>query len=484
MTNHSQDFTDLIAHAVRAFERMRVPPGPSVQETIDFVERVASRRGEITTALDHDAVAKPVSARNEDDSDSDSRSSRRAGALKDFADKLGTLTNPQRTAVAGALLSTVVGITLLLLALNSGQRLSAMERMARQLREVKSYSYKESWRTTWVGEGGKQTTTWRGDGQTFWHAPNAFRSGQKIVKIEGTSAQHTEQVLEDFIEVYPAGKLGIFIDHTMKTYRRLPFVPTGSFTYPSDLLRMIRENSGEVTRDLGTKEIQGKKARGYMIALKDAHEDRVPDPVEVWVDPETDLPLQFGYEGKNETTYERRIAGCRWNIELAPELFEAKPPAGYADITPPSSQQELAQIAAALKLYAELSGGHYPPVTGCDGIAVRDEMLKLAGYSGEPRDDWKREVKFQRIERATAGLDWIARIVRNRNHSGYYPQTVGPQDKDKVLLWWREFAPVRYRAMYGDLRTEIVSESRWAEPAPERETSGRPADAQRPKDKR
>jgi hypothetical protein len=111
-------------------------------------------------------------------------------------------------------------------------------------------------------------------------------------------------------------------------------------------------------------------------------------------------------------------------------------------------------------------------------------MLKMAGYSREPRADWNREEKFQRIERATVGLDWIARIVRNRNHAGYYPQTVGPHDKDKVLLWWRVFAPVRYRVVCGDLRTEIVSEARWAELVPEAETAGWPAGEQKPKDNR
>jgi hypothetical protein len=355
--------------------------------------------------------------------------------------------------------------------------------------EVKSYSYGGGWKTTLVEKGKTAPTTFKGDGPVYWLAPDAFRDEMKIVKIEEAvpPGKQTEQLLEHFVQIFPAGKPGIFIDHTNKTFVRVRFIPTGSRTYPMDLLRMIRENSGKVTRDLGMKVIQGKKARGYAIVLKGFHEKRLNDlmrdAVEVWVDSQTDLPLEFGYEGKNEgSTYDDRYTNFRWNIELDPKLFDPTPPEGYDDITPPGDKKELDQIAEALKLYAELSRGHYPRVARFDGKAIRDEMRKMAGFTGPPQAEWNRDEKFQRIQQAAVGLDWIVRILRARHHAGYHGLKVGPADKDKVLLWW--MVDDRYRVFYGDLRTEILSEAKAAKLALTEAASGAPADDETPNDNR
>jgi hypothetical protein len=144
-------------------------------------------------------------------------------------------------------------------------------------------------------------------------------------------------------------------------------------------------------------------------------------------------------------------------------LFDTTPPEGYEDITLPTDDSANAEIVAALRLYAELSGGHYPRVTTFDADALRTEMLKLVNYTGQPREDWK---KLQQIEQATIGLNRIARILRNGVHAGYYGETVGSTDKDKVLLWWnvaKAGGAGPYCVFYGDLRTEILPLSEWAE---------------------
>jgi hypothetical protein len=363
-----------------------------------------------------------------------------------------------------------------------------MERMAKELREVKSYSYISSFKTTWIQEDGKHITIWKGDGPTYWLAPNACSSEMKIVKIEETTpaGNQTEEILEHFIEAFPAEKLGIFIDYKRKTFVRLPFEPLGSPTYPLDMLRMIRENSGEVTRDLGTKKIQGQNAHGFVMTLKGSHESRKFDPVEVWVDTATDLPLEVISEKKTtDTTYLLRLADFRWNIDLKPKLFEPTPPEGYVDITPPSDEKSLGKIAQVLQLYAELSGGHYPRVAGFDATAIHDEMLKMAGFVGSPQSDWAHNRKYLQIQQVAFGLDLIAKILRNKYHSGYQGLKVGPENKDQVLLWWTLWAPERYRVFYGDLRTEILTQAEGAklglnETTPETAEDGRAAAEKRP----
>jgi hypothetical protein len=181
--------------------------------------------------------------------------------------------------------------------------------------------------------------------------------------------------------------------------------------------------------------------------------------VELWVDARTNLPLEFGYSGTNEgSKYADRATDFRWNIALDPNRFKPAPPEGYADITPPSDRHDLDQITAALRLYSQLSGGHYPRTKAFNAGAIRDEMKKMAGFVPPAKPEWASDKTHREIEQAGVGLDWIARIVRIQYLSGYRGMNVGPQDKDKVLLWWMA-SNNRYRAFYGDLRSEILTEA-------------------------
>ena len=145
---------------------------------------------------------------------------------------------------------------------------------------------------------------------------------------------------------------------------------------------------------------------------------------------------------------------CRWNIPLDPALFVTTPPDGLVDATPPSEEEDIAQIVAALKLYARLSGGEYPRFSQFDGDAVRDQMLKFAGFTGTSQDKWKDDPTFVEIQNASVGLNWVARILADKVNAGYNGATVGLQDKDKVLLWWIAWTPADddlFRVFYGDL---------------------------------
>ena len=224
------------------------------------------------------------------------------------------------------------------------------------------------------------------------------------------------------------------------------------------MLRLIRENSGEITRKLGTKQLGGIQARGYVLTPKNSREKQPLHPLEVWVDPDTDLPIEIQLHGQGSDAFDR-LAGDRFSLERRGkrQVVRADRSGGLRRHHAPKSQKELDQIAAALKLYSQLSGGHYPPVRRFDSGAVHEEMLKLAGFDGPPQPTWQADPKYQQVERAKTGLDLIARIIRNRYHALYDGTHVGPAEKDKLLLWWRVSSTKRYCLVYGDLRSEIVS---------------------------
>ncbi|KKM15865.1 hypothetical protein LCGC14_1691780, partial [marine sediment metagenome] len=96
--------------------------------------------------------------------------------------------------------------------------------------------------------------------------------------------------------------------------------------------------SGQADRDLGIKEINGRKSRGFEINMKELM--RIPPGVseksmaEIWIDSESSLPVfvQFNIEeGRMKNTM--RFQDFRWNIDLDPKLFDTTLPKGYTDVT-------------------------------------------------------------------------------------------------------------------------------------------------------
>jgi hypothetical protein len=395
--------------------------------------------------------------------------------------QVADLSLSQRLAAGSLGLTTFVGLVWLLVAMNSVGRLSAMERMVKAVREVKSYSYELFTQDTFVKDGETQPSTVIHAGTTYWQEPCSVRYDEKLIRFKGTVPLSEDQglLLTQLTGIHPAGKRGMIIVHAgsstpamTTTFYWVPELRSMSEEEigkesPIIRLRMVREGAGEVLRELGARTINGRPARGYVMALRGAKPGSGFDALEVWIDPVTDLPLEFGYEVTEDRTRKFRITNCRWNIDVDPTLFDTTPPVGYEDITPPSDEQDIAEIIAALRLYAELSGGHFPRVTTFVPETIQNEMFELSGFRGPARDEWKQDKRFGEIQRSSAGLKWIARILRCKYNAGYDGQTIGPQDKDKALLWWLVDAAGWFRVIYGDLRTEVLSRERWALTVPQ-----------------
>jgi hypothetical protein len=399
-----------------------------------------------------------------------------------LAQQLNGLSVRQRIAAGGIGFSALVSYMLILVALNSVGRLSAMERMVKAIREVKSYSYKMFNQDTFVRKGDSHPSTVIHTATTYWQEPRSVRYDEKLVRFEAATPQNDDEgrLLVRLSGIHPTGRRGMMIISTSVKSPSLAntyyWVPELSSTDPDDIgrdspitrLRRVREGAGRVLRELGTKSIDGKAARGYIMALDGANPGSGLDALEVWVDPETDLPFEFGYETKTaEHTCVFRITDCRWNIELDAKLFDTTPPEDYEDITPPTSEKEIAEMIAALKLYTQISGGHYPQGPTFDADVVQNDMRQRAGFSGPAQEAWKHDPRYTDIQQSGAGLRSIARVVRNTYNAGYYGEAVGPRDTERALLWWMaNAAPETYRVIYGDLRTALLPLTEWAKVVP------------------
>lgn len=398
---------------------------------------------------------------------------RRVNAWTWLARQLDRLTIKQRVAAGGVGLTTIIGMTLLLLVMSSAERLSAMERMVKQLREVTSFSFElEETSDRITGENRRRIQ--RND-TNFWRAPASWRGTTRIVKVPLPPAPgDAGELLVDVEEIYTEGQRGILIDHKKKTFFRTPEMRPDSFPDFSPVKWVQRMSKGtvKVIDDLGTKQLHGKTAHGYVVSLGHPEADSGQNAIHVWLDTETDLPIEFRYEetGTSETvdvwTNVMRVFNCRWNIDLDDELFKPTEPVGYDDTTWPRDEKMLEEIIYALRLYAELSGGHYPHLSDFRGEEIQREMFKLAESNETSQREPDGDQLVQRIRQAKAGLDWITRTLRNKHHTGYYGMEVGPNDNDKVLMWWPVDIEDDYRVVYGDLRTETLPLAEWAKLVP------------------
>ena len=212
--------------------------------------------------------------------------------------------------------------------------------------------------------------------------------------------------------------------------------------------------SGEAERELGFKEIGGRKAHGFLINAKKIDSDYSDSELaEIWIDVESNLPLLIRYKIKYQfNTLTALIKDIQWNIELDPKLFDATPPAGYTDATPktPTLDECGPQITEALRIYAEASGGHYSE----NGYDMVSDICKIYGIDKYPAGE--KEGNAGKAAKVETGGDLFNEIEAYNPEFVYNGKTVGPKDKDKVLLRWK-LDDGKYAVIYGDLHYETVT---------------------------
>jgi hypothetical protein len=295
-----------------------------------------------------------------------------------------------------------------------------------------------------------------------WLAPGSLRIETKSSPSKLGSVEYslTGRASEDRAEIMPMDKPGIEIDHVKKEYRlRAAGLRRVS---PLIMLEKLGTYSGQADSGLGIKVTGGKEAKGFAIDARKVDPDASPGRVEVWVDALSNLHVLIRYEVKQgNQSVVLRMDDFKWDVELDPKLFEATPPEGYAEIkgalTPPDAQ--VAAITKALGIFAEFSGGHYPRVKMVYGDVTRDELIRLSGVEWPPNPQQMRDKKVRKIYDSAQGFAWLNGILRDNADASYYGKTVGPDDKDKVLLRWKQDDGL-YTVIFGDLRSETVTPAR------------------------
>ncbi len=292
----------------------------------------------------------------------------------------------------------------------------------------------------------------------YWLACGSERQ-EAIYRWKATNKPFTETT-----EIRLAGKPGLFVHRHDKSYQRSPPF-RDNFLSPFDDLESLASLCAQAERQKGVKRIDGRQSRGFVVDVKKIDGD-IPITAgfrEIWIDVETNLPILIHSKMMREDFTSDRVAHYQWNLDLDPKLFDPTPPAGYKDITTEMVtaeslplEEQTRRIAAAFTVYAETCGGHYPRKRSI-GSDVELELAGKLGLTGWPLTS--EETKKEPYATGRAGFREVQQIGRFRPDVVYNGKTVGPGDKDKVLLRWK-LDDGRYAVIYGDLHSETVTAGR------------------------
>ena len=118
-----------------------------------------------------------------------------------------------------------------------------------------------------------------------------------------------------------------------KTYFHCTFDPTGSKTYPMEPLKKIREDA-PCSDPRSRRPDRSAARRPRICGVADDRRPAATPRRHVWVDPQTDLPLEIGYDvddGKQPcTTTTLRFSNFRWNEDLDPKIFDPRRQRAFA----------------------------------------------------------------------------------------------------------------------------------------------------------
>ena len=224
----------------------------------------------------------------------------------------------------------------------------------------------------------------------------------------------------------------------------------GSFELIRQRVRNAQADPDKGSRPLGEKQVDGVRAVGFQLDDKTGSTD-------VWVDPNTSLPIRVETTFLGETKVEVVMTNFQYEVELEESLFSFDPPSDYTvqemglSLSPPS----IKDLADMLRFGAENNGGVFPEeISGAKGVhLVMGQLLnEVATKHGQDSPQWK-----------TALVEYSSRIARGSSFmmfeqpkSEWHYQGGGVKlgDAKTAIFWYKPQDSDTYQVLYGDLRVE------------------------------
>jgi outer membrane lipoprotein-sorting protein len=219
-----------------------------------------------------------------------------------------------------------------------------------------------------------------------------------------------------------------------------PTLPTGAGGMMTDPISEFKKLANKSSDGLGTKEIDGKKAKGFLV-----HEDG--HDIAVWADATTGDPVRVEITlpimGKQAVI---TMSNFAMDFPIDASLFSLVPPKDYqlVETKIPNIKQDGEKIMIeALKGFAERSNGLFP-----NRIDAWYEFAKLAKV--DPQNPGKLdEATTQWISNVGAMTPFLLSLPKDQY--AYLGNGVTLNQKDTIIFWYQNAQTKKYRAIYADL---------------------------------
>lgn len=212
-------------------------------------------------------------------------------------------------------------------------------------------------------------------------------------------------------------------------------------------LQALKRLGDKPDRELGQKELDGKRATGFVAT-------QGPFIFSMWVDQATGQPVRIEYDSPvNGADYHVAMSDFRFGARLDDVLFSGEVPAGYqVKATPavPAVPGGEESVIAALRGYTRRASGKFPP-----GLADWGPWVVL--FAQDSRDG----SIDPETTRVMAHLGAITPFLVSMPRADYAYLGAGKSvaDREAIVFWYKR-PDGTYRAVYGDFSARDLTADR------------------------
>ena len=222
-----------------------------------------------------------------------------------------------------------------------------------------------------------------------------------------------------------------------------------------DPIEQFKKLSDKPSKDLGVKEVDGKKAKGFMVQ-EDGRK------ITIWADAASGDPLRMEVAlplmGKQATV---TMSKFEFDLPLEASFFSIEPPADYQVVQTkvPNIKQDGERLTVeALREFAKRSNGRFPAQMDAWGefakLATRD--AENPGRLDAASTQWMNDVGMM-----TSFVQMLP-----ADEYAYLGRGVTLNQKDTIIFWYRNPETKKYRAIYADLTVKDVEDVKELPKAP------------------
>ncbi len=294
------------------------------------------------------------------------------------------------------------------------------------------------------------------------------------VKIEGQGTQKAQSYYQspgkmrneakDVVSIadMKAGKLVSLVPkQKIATVMNLKNIPTGRdkpqfndfFERMRDLLSKSRDAKEDDYKQLGEKEIDGRRVLGF----------RYASPMQLmtlWGDPVTGLPVLVETVWSGIPRTETTMSHFELNEDLKPELFDTTPPADYKvqSFDVDASKPTETTLIEGLRLATDLNDGAF--INNLDTASMQALIFKQAVRGMK---DKSKDLSPEMMQLAmTVGRGMMFALELPESADAHYAgKGVKRGEPDRAIFWYKPEGGKKYRVIYADLTVKD------AESAPE-----------------